>query len=229
MARVVNIKNGSIYQQEQLVLNNVNLQIKEGEFAYLIGKTGSGKSSLLKVLYGDLPLVEGEGQVVGFDVTMLKGRQVPDLRRKLGIVFQDFQLLTDRSVAGNLDFVLRATGWDSKSERNERIDEVLLSVKMMHKKDSMPYRLSGGEQQRIAISRALLNYPRLILADEPTGNLDPETSAEIMELIRDVSERRNCSVLMATHDYALIQQFPARTIRVEEETLVESDQKEMLF
>ncbi|CAG0908353.1 unnamed protein product, partial [Darwinula stevensoni] len=184
-----------------------------GEFAYLIGKTGSGKSSLLKVLYGDLPLHSGEGEVVGYNLSNIKVGLIPALRRKLGIVFQDFQLLTDRDIYKNLYFVLKATGWNKKDEIDARIDEVLNSVGMIEKKFSMPHRLSGGEQQRIVIARALLNHPELILADEPTGNLDPETSTEIMELILKISKERNCAVFMATHDHSIIKQYPAKTYK----------------
>ena len=207
---VISLRDVKIVQKNFTVLSNVNLTIKKGKFNYLIGKTGSGKSSLLKVLYGHLPLREGEGEVVGFDLTKLKVSRIPDLRRKLGIIFQDFQLLMDRTVEKNLLFVLEATGWKDKNLMEERIDDVLSSVGMKTKKHKMPHELSGGEQQRVAIARALLNHPELILADEPTGNLDPETSNDIMTLLRQVSEERNCAVLMATHDYHLIQNFPGR-------------------
>lgn len=213
---VITLRNAKIVQKNFTVLSNVNLSIRRGKFNYLIGKTGSGKSSLLKVLYGHIPLREGEGEVVGFDLTKLKISRIPDLRRKLGIVFQDFQLLTDRSVEKNLSFVLEATGWKDKTLMEERINDVLSSVGMKTKKHKMPHELSGGEQQRVAIARALLNHPELILADEPTGNLDPETSHDIMLLLRQVSEERNCAVLMATHDYHLIQNFPGQAIRCED-------------
>ena len=206
----------NIIQKNFTVLSNVNLNIKRGRFTYLIGKTGSGKSSLLKVLYGHLPLSEGQGEVVGFDLLKLKTSQIPDLRRKLGIIFQDFQLLTDRSVEKNLLFVLEATGWNNKTLIEDRINEVLSSVGMKTKKHKMPHELSGGEQQRVAIARALLNHPELILADEPTGNLDPETSNDIMTLLKQVSQERNCAVLMATHDYHLIQNFPGEAIKCED-------------
>lgn len=213
---IITLKNAKIIQKNFTVLSNVNLNIKRGRFTYLIGKTGSGKSSLLKVLYGHLPLSEGQGEVVGFDLLKLKISQIPDLRRKLGIIFQDFQLLTDRSVEKNLLFVLEATGWNNKTLIEDRINEVLSSVGMKTKKHKMPHELSGGEQQRVAIARALLNHPELILADEPTGNLDPETSNDIMTLLKQVSQERNCAVLMATHDYHLIQNFPGEAIKCED-------------
>ena len=213
---IITLKNAKIIQKNFTVLSNVNLNIKRGRFTYLIGKTGSGKSSLLKVLYGHLPLSEGQGEVVGFDLLKLKTSQIPDLRRKLGIIFQDFQLLTDRSVEKNLLFVLEATGWNNKTLIEDRINEVLSSVGMKTKKHKMPHELSGGEQQRVAIARALLNHPELILADEPTGNLDPETSKDIMTLLKQVSQERNCAVLMATHDYHLIQNFPGEAIKCED-------------
>ena len=213
---IITLKNAKIIQKNFTVLSNVNLNIKRGRFTYLIGKTGSGKSSLLKVLYGHLPLSEGQGEVVGFDLLKLKTSQIPDLRRKLGIIFQDFQLLTDRSVEKNLLFVLEATGWNNKTLIEDRINEVLSSVCMKTKKHKMPHELSGGEQQRVAIARALLNHPELILADEPTGNLDPETSNDIMTLLKQVSQERNCAVLMATHDYHLIQNFPGEAIKCED-------------
>ena len=213
---IITLKNAKIIQKNFTVLSDVNLNIKRGRFTYLIGKTGSGKSSLLKVLYGHLPLSEGQGEVVGFDLLKLKTSQIPDLRRKLGIIFQDFQLLTDRSVEKNLLFVLEATGWNNKTLIEDRINEVLSSVGMKTKKHKMPHELSGGEQQRVAIARALLNHPELILADEPTGNLDPETSNDIMTLLKQVSQERNCAVLMATHDYHLIQNFPGEAIKCED-------------
>lgn len=212
---IISLRDADIYQRNFLVLNNVDFEMFPGEFAYLIGKTGSGKSSLLKVLYGDLPLQKGSGEVAGMDLVKLTNSKIPHLRRKLGIVFQDFQLLTDRSIEKNLEFVLRATGWKVKSEISHRIDEVLEAVNMLTKKHKMPHQLSGGEQQRIAIARALLNHPALILADEPTGNLDPETSIEIMNLIKRLSSENNMAVLMATHDYTMIRRFPAKTFRCE--------------
>ena len=220
---VIEVNQSSIYQRNHLVLSDVNFSLAEGEFVYLIGKTGSGKSSLLKVLYGDLPLKNGNGKVVGIDLKTLKTSKIPDLRRHLGIVFQDFQLLTDRSVEENLKFVLKATGWKDKKAMETRINEVLDAVGMLEKKKMMPFRLSGGEQQRISIARALLNHPGLILADEPTGNLDPETSNEIMNLLLSVSQKNNCAVLMATHDYDIIRRYPARMIRCEEGKVIEVD------
>lgn len=213
---VIKLERAFIYQRNYLVLSNVDFELKEGEFAYLIGKTGSGKSSLLKVLYGALPLTEGFGKVVGIELNGMKTGKIPELRRHLGIVFQDFQLLLDRNVEKNLAFVLRATGWNDKNLINDRIDEVLESVGMISKKKMMPFRLSGGEQQRISIARALLNDPKLILADEPTGNLDPETSIEIMSLIHDLSKEKNVAVLMATHDYDMIRKFPCATLKCED-------------
>jgi len=218
---VIEVNQSSIYQRNHLVLSDVNFSLAEGEFVYLIGKTGSGKSSLLKVLYGDLPLKNGNGKVVGMDLRTLKTSKIPDLRRHLGIVFQDFQLLTDRSVEENLKFVLKATGWKDKKAMDQRINEVLDAVGMLEKKQMMPFRLSGGEQQRISIARALLNHPGLILADEPTGNLDPETSNEIMNLLLSVSKENNCAVLMATHDYDIIRRYPTRMIRCEEGKVLE--------
>ncbi|MFV0304013.1 MAG: cell division ATP-binding protein FtsE [Moheibacter sp.] len=214
--KVIQLERAFIYQRNYLVLSNVDFELNEGEFAYLIGKTGSGKSSLLKVLYGDLPLNEGYGKVVGIELNGMKTGKIPNLRRHLGIVFQDFQLLLDRTVEKNLSFVLKATGWTDQTKINDRIDEVLENVGMISKKKMMPFRLSGGEQQRISIARALLNHPQLILADEPTGNLDPETSVEIMNLILSLSQDRNVAVLMATHDYNIIQKFPAKTFRCED-------------
>ena len=213
---IINLKNAKIVQKNFTVLSDVNLHIQRGRFCYLIGKTGSGKSSLLKVLYGHLPLKVGSGDVAGFKLETLRPGDIPNLRRKLGIVFQDFQLLTDRNIEKNLKFVLEATGWSDKIKINDRIDEVLSSVGMKTKKHKMPHQLSGGEQQRIAIARALLNHPQLILADEPTGNLDPETSNDIMTLLKRVALENNCTVVMATHDYHMIQNFPGEAIKCED-------------
>lgn len=211
---IIELKNLSIFQRNILVLSEVNLSISKGEFVYLIGKTGTGKSSLLKTLYADLPVTEGEAEVVGYNLMAIKRREVPYLRRKLGIVFQDFQLLSDRSVNDNLMFVLKATGWDDKDSMQERIKDVLDKVGLGTKGFKMPHQLSGGEQQRVSIARALLNDPELILADEPTGNLDPETSEGIMQLLVDIS-RTGRAVLMATHNYALMERFPSRTVKCE--------------
>lgn len=210
-APIISLKDVNVFQQKNLVLSQVNLQISPGEFVYLIGRTGSGKSSFLKLLYGELPLLQGTGQVAGFQLNSLKEKEIPFLRRKLGIVFQDFQLLPDRSSRENLVFVLKATGWTDKSQIMERVNEVLGKVGLESKGYKMPHELSGGEQQRLAIARALLNDPEVILADEPSGNLDPETSNGIMRLFFDIS-KNGCAVVMATHNYTLIERFPARVI-----------------
>jgi len=209
-APILSLKNADIYQGDHLILNQINLEMNVGDFVYLIGATGSGKSSLLKTLYADIPLTVGEGEIVGHNLRALKDSQIPHLRRNLGIVFQDFQLLMDRSVFDNLEFVLRATGHHNKSENADRIQQVLKRVGMATKEHKMPFRLSGGEQQRVAIARALLNNPPLILADEPTGNLDPHTSEEIMHLMEEISASGR-TILMATHDYALLLKFPHQT------------------
>ena len=222
---IIQIHNASIFQSYNPVLSNINLEIEKGEFVYLIGKTGSGKSSLLKTIYGDVELMEGTATIAGFQLSPMKEKQIPFLRRKLGIVFQDFQLLTDRSVNANLLFVLQATGWRDKVKIKDRIAEVLEKVGLATKGFKMPHELSGGEQQRIVIARALLNDPEIILADEPTGNLDPETSEEIMKLLFDISNNAR-AVLMATHNYPLIEKFPARIIRCEGGKLIDS--KEMV-
>ena len=213
---IINLSNAKIAQKNFTVLSNVDFHIQKGRFCYLIGKTGSGKSSLLKTLYGHIPLASGLGSVAGFDLATLRTSDVPNLRRKLGIVFQDFQLLPDRTVEKNLKFVLEATGWKEPAKIDERINEVLESVGMKTKKHKMPHELSGGEQQRVAIARALLNHPELILADEPTGNLDPETSNEIMALLKRVAQENHAAVVMATHDYHMIQNFPGEAIRCED-------------
>ena len=204
-----------------MVLKDVNLSLSENEIVYIIGKTGTGKSSLLKMLYGEIALNEGEGTVVGFDLKQLKKSDIPMLRRKIGIVFQDFQLLTDRSVGDNLRFVLKATGWSDKAQIEQRVSEVLAIVGLENKINIMPYALSGGEQQRITIARALLNEPELILADEPTGNLDPETSEEIMRVLMTIAEEQKTAVLMATHDMSIVDKFPHRVLRVENNTIKE--------
>ena len=217
---ILHLKNASIFQQENLVLSDISLDIYEGDFMYLIGKTGSGKSSLMKTLYGDLPLIKGEGTIVDYDLKKLKESQIPYLRRKLGIVFQDFKLLNDRNVHDNLLFVLKATGWNDKSKIEAKINEVLDKVDMRTKGFKMPFQLSGGEQQRVAIARALLNDPELILADEPTGNLDPKTSLEVMSVLEEISKSGK-TILMATHDYALILKYPHKTIKCDGEKVYE--------
>lgn len=212
---IIEIKNANIHQGDNLVLQDVNLRIDKGEFVYLVGKTGTGKSSLLKTLYGELPLKQGEGVVVGYDLKKLTWKTVPYLRRSIGVVFQDFQLLTDRNVNENLKFVLRATGWKDDKLMNEKIQDVLDKVGLKSKGFKMPFEMSGGEQQRVDIARALLNSPKLILADEPTGNLDPETSDEIMQLLFHISRDYGTAIVMATHDYIVINKYPARTVRTE--------------
>lgn len=209
------LKGAQIYQGKSLILGDVNLEVRKGEFVYLIGKTGTGKSSLLKTLYGDLPLKEGEGTVAGFELKDLSWKTVPLLRRNLGIVFQDFQLLTDRNVQDNLEFVLKATGWKDKALIKEKIENVLEKVGLRAKGYKMTYEMSGGEQQRVDIARALLNNPKLILADEPTGNLDPETTDKIMQLLFTICRDYHTAVVMATHDYGIIQKYPARVVRIE--------------
>lgn len=215
MIPIVELKNVNIYQSGNMILSNVNLTVNQGEFVYLVGKTGTGKSSLLKTMYGELPLQDGEGIVAGFNLKEMDWKKVPFLRRSLGVVFQDFQLLTDRSVHENLRFVLRATGWKDENLMEEKINDVLDKVGLKSKGFKMPFEMSGGEQQRVDIARALLNSPKLILADEPTGNLDPETSDEIMSLLFQVAKDYNTAVIMATHDFAVIKNFPARMIKTE--------------
>lgn len=223
-SHVLSLSNANIYQKDNLILKNVNIQIDKGDFVYLIGKTGSGKSSLMMTLYGDLNLQEGEGNVVDFNLIGLKERDIPFLRRKLGVVFQDFKLLTDRTVQKNLEFVLKATGWKDKSEMQDRIDTVLDKVGMKTMGFKFPHELSGGEQQRVAIARALLNDPELIIADEPTGNLDPQTSVEVMEVLQEINKNGN-TILMATHDYALILKYPSKTLKCDGGEVFEVVQK----
>lgn len=212
---VLKIERANIYQGESLILSDVNITVSKSEFVYLVGKTGTGKSSLLKTLYGELPLQEGIVSVAGFDLKGMTWKTVPYLRRNIGIVFQDFQLLTDRNVHDNLEFVLRATGWTNEKEIEDKISDVLGKVGLKTKGFKYPYELSGGEQQRVDIARALLNSPRLILADEPTGNLDPETTDEIMRLLIQLGRDLGTAIVMATHDYMVINKFPARVIRTE--------------
>ena len=221
MNNVIYIKNGSVFQHERLILKDINLEIKEGEFVYLIGRSGSGKSSLLKTLYADLPAKDGIFQIAGYDLSNMRRKDIPMLRRKIGIVFQDFQLLYDRNVEQNLSFVLKATGWDDETGIGRRIDEVLQLVGLQGKKKSMPHQLSGGEQQSVAIARALLNSPSVILADEPTGNLDPETTNDIMKLIMKIRDN-GTTILMATHNYNLILKYPSRVISCANSTITES-------
>jgi cell division transport system ATP-binding protein len=219
---IIDLRHVNIYQGNNLVLQDVNFKVQKAEFVYLVGKTGTGKSSLLKTLYGDLPLKEGDGSVVGFNLRDMDWKKVPFLRRNLGVVFQDFQLLTDRNVNDNLQFVLRATGWRDEKLMDEKIIDVLDKVGLKSKGFKMPFELSGGEQQRVDIARALLNSPKLILADEPTGNLDPETSDEIMQLLFHISRDYGTAIVMATHDYIVINKYPARMVRTERGRVIDN-------
>ena len=220
--KILALRKANIYQGNSLILQDVNIAVDKGEFVYLVGKTGTGKSSLLKTLYGELPLNEGEGEVVGFNLKGLTWKTVPFLRRTIGIVFQDFQLLTDRNVHDNLEFVLQATGWKDRKLMEEKITDVLDKVGLKTKGFKYPFELSGGEQQRVDLARALLNSPKLILADEPTGNLDPETSDEIMNLLFRISKEFGSAVVMATHDYMVINKFPGRTIKTEKGKVIDN-------
>ena len=221
MSSIIKIINGSVFQHDRLILKDINLEINEGEFVYLIGKSGSGKSSLLKTLYADIPAISGEFNIAGYSLNDIKRKDIPFLRRKIGIVFQDFQLLYDRNVEQNLSFVLKATGWDDADGISKRIDEVLQLVGLQGKRKSMPHQLSGGEQQSVAIARALLNNPSVILADEPTGNLDPETTNDIMKLIMKIRDN-GTTILMATHNYNLILKYPSRVISCANGTITEA-------
>lgn len=227
MSDLIRLHHINVYQQERLILENVNLRLAHSEFAYLIGKTGSGKSSLLKTLYGALPPRSGTGKVVGFDLNKLTRKTIPHLRRKLGIVFQDFNLLPDRNVQDNLLFVMKATGWKDNNQMLDRVNELLEKVDLRGLNLKMPHLLSGGEQQRVVIARALINKPELILADEPTGNLDPETSDDILLLLRQLAREQQTAVLLATHDYRILEQFPARIIRVLNGKIVEEESLEL--
>ncbi|MBO0343520.1 cell division ATP-binding protein FtsE [Flagellimonas profundi] len=221
---ILKLQDAAVFQNENLILNHIDLEVKKGEFVYIIGKTGSGKSSFMKTLYADLPLKQGVGQVVDFDLKTMKEKDIPYLRRKLGIVFQDFKLLPDRNVNNNLKFVLKATGWTDSKKMDDKIEEVLDKVGMKTKGFKFPHELSGGEQQRIAIARALLNDPELILADEPTGNLDPQTSVEVMKVLQDINKNGR-TIIMATHDYALILKYPHKTLKCDGSKVFEVIQK----
>ena len=220
MSAIIQYNNVEILRQELVVLKGVSFSIDPGEFVYLIGKVGSGKSSLLKTLYAEVPVAQGEARIFDYDLSHIRRKDIPYLRRRIGIVFQDFQLLTDRNVFANLEFVLAATGWKDRREREARIDEVLAAVGMANKSYKMPHELSGGEQQRVVIARALLNRPELILADEPTGNLDPDTGSRIVAQLHELSATTGAAVVMATHNHTLISQYPGRTMRIESKKLL---------
>jgi cell division transport system ATP-binding protein len=221
---VLSLKDVTIYQENKVILSQINLEVNHGEFLYIIGKTGTGKSSFMKTLYADLPLTQGEGHIVEFDLATLEEKDIPYLRRKIGIVFQDFKLLPDRTVNDNMIFVLKATGWTDVPKMQDKIDEVLDKVGMRGFASKMPHQLSGGEQQRVAIARALLNDPELILADEPTGNLDPQTSAEVLDVLKNINALGK-TIIMATHDYALLMKFPSKTLKCEDGSIFEVVQK----
>ncbi|WP_298791194.1 ATP-binding cassette domain-containing protein [uncultured Allomuricauda sp.] len=221
---ILKLEDVAVFQKENLILKDISLEVKKGEFVYVIGKTGSGKSSFMKTLYADIPLRQGTGSIVDFDLKNLQEKEIPFLRRKLGIVFQDFKLLPDRNVNNNLRFVLKATGWTDLGKMDTKIEEVLDKVGMKTKGFKYPHELSGGEQQRIAIARALLNDPELILADEPTGNLDPQTSVEVMKVLQDINQNGR-TIIMATHDYALILKYPHKTLKCDGSKVFEVIQK----
>ena len=225
MGHVIHFENANIYQNENLILKNINLTIDEHEFVYFVGRVGSGKTTLIKVINAEIPLREGQGKVLDYDLTRLKKKHIPRMRRNLGIVFQDFQLLTDRTVYENLQFVLKATGWKDKAETRKRIDEVLERVSLTYKGYKMPHQLSGGEQQRVVIARALLNDPPIILADEPTGNLDPETAEDLLKLLREINENGK-TIIMATHAYELVKKFEARTLKFEQSQVFDNGNTE---
>lgn len=225
---VVRVKDATIFQDNNTVLNNINFEIDKGEFVFLIGRTGSGKSSLLKTLYADLPLHMGEINVVGFDIRKIKSSQVPLLRRKIGIIFQDFQLFSDRTVGENLNFVMKATGWKDNAKMKNRLAEVLMQVGLGSVEKKMPHQLSGGEQQRVVIARALVNEPLILIADEPTGNLDPQVASEILKLFQQIN-KSGTAILMATHSYGLIRKFPARVLKCENGNIMDSNSEQFEF